>query len=350
MNQQRVAQLKAALGSRCTIPAHHYESDEIVEAADFVGDSYKLAVDCARTDARYIVFCGVRFMAESAAILAKPGQIVLHPEPTSGCPMADMITAQQAEAALQLAQTRTNRPIVPVVYMNSYADTKAFAGKHGGAVCTSSNAAKIVQHFLAAGKAVFFAPDYNLGINTADSLEVAQQSLKVTRQLQLEGDCADPRMFIWDGFCHVHRNFTLQQISSLRAEHAGLQVIVHPECNREVVQAADISGSTSQIYSTIAQSPAGSAWAVGTEWHFVQRIAAEFPEKRIIPVMKSICHNMSKITEQHLLRSLESIMQSQQDAGPLLHPVQVPPQLVAPAQAAMRRMIAIVEGTNENEV
>jgi len=342
-NLEKISSIKKTLGSKLTIPAHHYETDDIVACADFVGDSYKLAVDCSHTDAQYIVFCGVRFMAESAAILAKPGQKVLHPEPGSGCPMADMITAEQAHAALKLAATRTSREIIPVVYMNSYADTKAFAGEHGGAVCTSSNAAKIVQHFLDAGKAVLFAPDYNLGINTADLLGIGAQTIKITRDIQLETIADDPRMFLWNGFCHVHKEFSLAQISRQRASDAKMQVIVHPECNREVVQTADISGSTSQIYAAIAQSPAGSSWAVGTEYQFVNRMAEKFPEKTIVPITTSICVEMSKIDQEKLLLSLESITNHEESGSPLLHEVIVPHHLRDHARMALNRMLAIME-------
>ncbi|MBF0411906.1 MAG: quinolinate synthase NadA [Desulfamplus sp.] len=333
---KEVMAIKESLGNSVVIPAHHYEMDEIVKMADFLGDSYKLAVDCAANDAEYIVFCGVMFMAEGAALLAKPYQKVLIPDRTAGCPMAEMIDAVQAEKCYANISSLCDREIIPVVYMNSYADMKAFCGSRGGTVCTSSNAARIVKHFLDQGKSLFFAPDYNLGINTANRLGLGKDEIiTIERDMSIKGgNPKTAKMFLWDGFCHVHKVFTVDDINSFRQTYSQSQgntindltnfipariskaisekdinVIVHPECSEDVVNASDYSGSTSMIWKTVKAGKAGSVWAVGTELRFVERMADQFKDKTVVPLRKSVCHNMSKITLAKLKNTLESVLQ-----------------------------------------
>lgn len=321
---------------KITIPAHHYETDEVVNLADFVGDSYKLAVDCSKADSDFIVFCGVRFMAEGAKILAKSYQKVLTPDSKAGCPMADMINIKQAEGIFD----KINDPqLVPVVYMNSYADIKAFCGKHGGAVCTSSNAAKVIKYYLNQGKKVFFAPDYNLGKNTAHRLNIPErQIVKINQDLSFSKN-PDAKMYIWDGFCHVHIVFSVQQIQKLREKYPAIKIIVHPESDPEVVKMSDKSGSTQQILQAVMNSKSGSIWGIGTEIHFVERLAKQNPDKTVIPLIPSCCYNMSKISEAKLRNTIKSIPNKKYSQ----YEVEVDPQYIESAKKALKKMIEIVE-------
>ncbi|MBF0258489.1 MAG: quinolinate synthase NadA [Desulfamplus sp.] len=364
--KKEVMDIKHSLGKSVVIPAHHYEMDEVVQMADFLGDSYKLAVDCAATDSKYIVFCGVMFMAEGAALLAKPYQKVLIPDMTAGCPMAEMIDAVQAEKIYSIISDKCDRSIVPIVYMNSYADMKAFCGAREGTVCTSSNAAKIVKSFLDQGKSVFFAPDYNLGINTANQLGLARDEVvTIRRDLSIEGsdwpeeghggsdqkkeiDFKNAKMFVWDGFCHVHKVFTVDDINSFRRQYGDMadndvNVIVHPECHESVVKAADYSGSTSMIWNTVKAGKPGSIWAIGTELRFVQRMADQFKDKTIVPLRKSVCHNMSKITLEKLGHTLKAIQKHSAGDGEALKEITVPDEYREDARKALQLMIDIVE-------
>lgn len=307
--REKILKLKEELGEKVVIAAHHYQNYEIVKLADFVGDSYKLSVESSRTDAEFILFCGVKFMAESAKILSKSYQRVLIPDVMAGCPMANMIDENLAEKAIKILQEKTKKEIIPVVYMNSYSDMKAFCGKRGGSVCTSSNANKIVNYYLAQNKAPFFSPDYNLGINTAKILNINDKDIvKIDKDLTIEGDIENALFFLWDGFCIVHKNFKRSDILSLREKYNGIKIIVHPECDREVVELSDYVGSTEKIYKTIKESKPGSVWGVGTETVFVDRLQKEFSDKKILPLRESQCINMKKITVEKLYESLNSII------------------------------------------
>lgn len=347
ISKKEVLEIKKALGKSVVIPAHHYEMDEIVQMADFLGDSYKLAVDCAAADAEYIVFCGVMFMAEGAALLSKPHQKVLIPDRTAGCPMAEMIDAVQAKKIYDNISAGCASQIIPIVYMNSYADMKAFCGAREGTVCTSSNAAKIVKHFLDQGKSIFFAPDYNLGINTANQLNLGRdQIVTVRKDLSIEGgDPKTAKMFVWDGFCHVHKVFTTEDINSVRQEYSSskINIIVHPECHESVVKAADYSGSTSMIWNTVKDGKPGSVWAIGTELRFVERMADQFKDKTILPLRKSICHNMSKITLEKLGDTLKLVQNHVSGNKGVLNEITVPEQYREDAKKALQLMIDIVE-------
>ncbi|MEA2104107.1 MAG: quinolinate synthase NadA [Candidatus Cloacimonadota bacterium] len=336
---------KKSLAGKVIIPAHHYQTQDIVDFADFVGDSYKLAVRCRDLDAKYIIFCGVRFMAEAANIVSKDFQKIIIPDLDSGCPLADKITYKEFEKAFNIIKSQTESEIVPVVYVNSSAEAKGFTGKNGGATCTSSNADKVVKYFLDKGKAVFFAPDFNLGINTSKKLNLAKnRTVKVNRDFSFEklANVSTAKLFIWDGFCYVHKIFSVTDIKNLRAKYSKIKIIVHPECDREVLQSADYSGSTQQIFNFVKNSPSGSTWGIGTEYNFVKRLNDENPHKKVIPLRKSICRDMSKIDLVKLATSLQSIENCLNGACELIYEVKVPQNIKENAAIALNKMIEIV--------
>jgi quinolinate synthase len=339
--------LKKEFGKKVVIPAHHYQNIEIVKLADFIGDSYKLSVDSSKANSQYIVFCGVRFMAESAKILSKDDQKVLIPNIQAGCPMADMIDLKIANKVYDVMSSNCNNEIIPVVYMNSYADMKSFTGEKNGAVCTSSNARKILEYYFKKGKSVFFFPDFHLGKNTANAMGISiDEVVKVKKDATLEtsGDVRKAKIFLWDGFCHVHQTFTEGDIKIIREKSPDTKIIVHPECNENVVKLSDVSGSTEQIYKTIKDSPEGSSWAVGTEANFISRIAHDFPDKTITPLRTSACFNMEKIKLQTLFDSLQSIVDFENGKGDLKYEINVDKIFKENANKALKKMIEIVEG------
>lgn len=343
---EKIKKIKKELEGKVLIPAHHYQIPEIVALADFVGDSYKLAVDSSKIDKEYIVFCGVKFMAEGAAILSSAKQKILLPEISAGCPLADFINKEKMEKALKLISTKIEEPIIPVVYMNSYSDTKDVCGKFGGSVCTSSNAAKIVEYFFQQNKSVFFAPDYNLGINIAIEMKLPNENIiKVNKNISLHTDKfpPSPKLFIWDGNCLVHKRFTMSDVQDFRKKYPLGKLIVHPECDKEIVESSDVSGSTAKIYNSIKDSHSSSVWGVGTEYHFVERIAAEFPDKIVVPLRKSICYNMAQITLENLYETLLSIKQNFDGKKPLRNLITVNKSDIINAKKALNKMIAIVE-------
>jgi len=316
---EQIRALKKSFGKNLIIAAHHYQRPEIVALADFVGDSYRMAVEASRTDAEYIVICGVRFMAESAAILAKEGQKVLIPDYGAGCPMADMIDRAMAEEALSNIARVSSFPVVPVTYMNSWADLKALTGERNGSICTSGNALKIARSYLDEGISIFFMPDFNLGMNTAKALGLKNDEIcLVDRNANLKqivgnahstqtGDFSRARMFLWDGFCHVHKTFTTTQVAEARKAFPGARVIVHPECSSEVVALADDAGSTEAMQKIISESAPHSSWIIGTEGRFVERMAANFPDRIIHPLKTSYCHNMNRIDLANLEHTLSTL-------------------------------------------
>ncbi len=343
---RRARQARAALGDRALILGHHYQRDEVIQFADVTGDSFKLAREAAaRSDAEYVVFCGVHFMAESADIVSAPGQRVILPDLAAGCSMADMATYDQVEECWEtLTDLGFADQVVPVTYMNSSADIKAFTGRHGGTVCTSSNARRAVAWALGKGRKVLFLPDQHLGRNTA----VLELGMSI-------GDCAvwDPQlpgggldaaeiaaatMLLWRGHCSVHGRFTVGCVDAVRARVPGVNVIVHPECVHEVVLAADQVGSTEKIISTIEQAPSGSAWAVGTELNLVQRLAAGNPDKRVVFLDKTVCYcsTMNRIDLPHLVWALESLV-----AGTVVNQITVEPRTAQQARTALNQMLAL---------
>ncbi len=379
--QEGILQIKQEMGNRLFIPAHHYQRPEIVELADIVGDSYKLSVDVSKTDADYIVFCGVRFMAEGAAILGKPHQTILIPEPSAVCPMAEMITAEQAEDALAKLQSVSSHTVIPIVYMNAHADMKAFCGRHGGAVCTSSNAEKILNYYFKQDAAVFFFPDQHLGINTARTMGLLpKEIMKLLSDYTLVPAVEDintssstgireeatgrpeddkyTKIYVWDGFCPVHQRFSKKHITNLRSRYPGITIIVHPEVDKSVAIASDITGSTQQIYQIVKDAKPNTSWGIGTEYNFVKRIANEFKyqNKTIVPLEKNICENMDKTTLSSLFDTLKEVQKierertqqadtSCKDTGAeRQREVVIPKGIRADAKIALSKMITIVEG------
>jgi quinolinate synthase len=341
---RRIAAAKDTLGSRLVILGHHYQRDEIIRWADFRGDSFKLSQQAAtRTAADYIVFCGVHFMAESADILAADRQRVVLPNLAAGCSMADMADeAQVLSCWRQLGEARVEG-VVPVTYMNSSAALKAFCGERDGVVCTSSNAARVVQWAFERGERVLFFPDEHLGRNTGDKLGIPDDAMVVwDPRRPLGGNTVEAlrhaRLILWRGWCSVHARFTVAQIDEARRAYPGINVIVHPECRREVVEAADIDGSTELILETIASAPAGSQWAVGTEINMVNRLAAEHPDKRIFCLDPVICpcSTMYRIHPAYLAWVLEALVD-----GQVPNEIVVADRVKASARVALARMLSL---------
>jgi quinolinate synthase len=341
---RRIEAARAALGSRLVILGHHYQRDEIIKHADFRGDSFKLSQQAAgRSEADYIVFCGVHFMAESADILSGAHQQVILPNLAAGCSMADMANIDDVEAAWEELAEVCGAGTVPVTYMNSAANLKAFCGRNGGVVCTSSNAKKVLEWAFERGERVFFFPDEHLGRNTADKLGIPQERCVVWNpRLPMGGlDEATLRaatVILWKGFCSVHARFNVRQIAQARAEHPGVTVLVHPECRREVVQAADLDGSTEYIIDAVRKAPAGSTWAIGTEINLVRRLQAEHPDKTIFCLDPVICpcSTMYRIHPAYLAWVLEALVD-----GQVLNRIAVDADTAHQARVALDRMLAL---------
>ncbi|WP_034817962.1 quinolinate synthase NadA [Exiguobacterium alkaliphilum] len=312
--EQRIEAIKARLGSRLFLPAHHYQKDEVVQFADATGDSLQLARLAEQmSEAEFIVFCGVHFMAETADMLTRDDQLVILPDMRAGCSMADMADIDQTEVAWEELTDLLGDSIIPITYVNSTAAIKAFVGKHGGATVTSSNAHDIVRWALEAGERILFLPDQHLGRNTAYDLGVPLEAMAVwdplRERLVYEGDIEDVRVILWKGHCSVHEKFNVAQIEALRKHDPERRIIVHPECTFDVVQAADEAGSTSYIIDQIEVSAPGTKWAVGTEMNLVNRLAATHPEQDIVSLNPYMCPclTMNRIDLPHLLWALESL-------------------------------------------
>ncbi len=343
----RARAAKEALGDRLFVLGHHYQRDEVIQFADVTGDSFKLARDAAaRPEAEYIVFCGVHFMAESADILTGPEQQVILPDLGAGCSMADMARLAQVEDAWDaLAEAGIADSVVPVTYMNSSADIKAFCGRHGGAVCTSSNADAALEWAFAQhgpDTKVLFFPDQHLGRNTAVlKMGMTLDDCVVWDPRQPDGgltaaELQGARMILWKGHCSVHGRFSPDVVDDLRATIPGINILVHPECVHEVVLKADLVGSTEFIIKTIEAAPAGTAWAIGTELNLVKRLAAQHPDKRIVFLDKTVCYcaTMNRIDLPHLVWALESLV-----AGTVVNRIQVDPETERYAKIALQRML-----------
>jgi quinolinate synthase len=342
---RRIADARRKLGSRLVILGHHYQRDEVIKFADFTGDSFKLARQIAsRPDADYIVFCGVHFMAESADILCAPHQQVILPDLAAGCSMADMAEPEQLENCWEELTQMSIPGIVPVTYINSAAAIKAFVGERGGTVCTSSNAAAALKWAFAAGERVLFLPDQHLGRNTAYKMGIALDEMVVWDPHQIFGglepdQVRDAKMILWKGHCSVHERFTARQIESVRKQHPGIRVIVHPEVPWDVVQAADDAGSTEYILRTVRNSPPGSIWAVGTEVHLVNRLAHEVaPERTVISLDQfgCLCSTMFRVSPNHLLWILEELVD-----GRVRNRIVVPEEQKHWNRVALDRMLSI---------
>jgi quinolinate synthase len=339
----RIAAAKARLGEDVVILGHHYQRDEVVKFADFRGDSLKLSFQAAEAEGRYIVFCGVHFMAESADILRREHQIVVLPDLNAGCSMADMADIGQVEACWRELSSLGNRKVIPVTYMNTTAAIKSFTGQYGGSVCTSSNAAAVMKWAFERGQKVLFLPDEHLGRNTGYRMGISLDEMIVWDPYQEFGGNApeeirDARIILWKGYCSVHQRFTPQQVERVRREHPGIRVIVHPECRFEVAQAADEIGSTEGILKAIQASPAGTEWAVGTEIHLVNRLGKELKDRKVISLDPSVCvcTTMFRITPHHLLWALENL-----GSGNVVNRISVDERTRHYARVALDRMLSL---------
>jgi quinolinate synthase len=343
---ERARAARATLGGRVFILGHHYQRDEVIQFADVTGDSFKLARDAAaRPEAEFIVFCGVHFMAESADILTSPQQQVILPDLAAGCSMADMARLAQVEDCWDaLTDAGLADRVVPITYMNSSADIKAFCGRHGGAVCTSSNADVALEWAFAQkpDAQVLFLPDQHLGRNTAVlKLGMGLDDCVVWDPHRTDGgvaadDLAAARMILWRGHCSVHGRFSVDVVDELRARMPGIKILVHPECTHEVVTAADLVGSTEFIIKTVDAAPPGSSWAIGTELNLVQRLARAHPEQSIAFLDRNVCYcsTMNRIDLPHLVWALESLVD-----GAVVNRIEVDPDTEHFAKLALQRML-----------
>ncbi|AZK93724.1 quinolinate synthase NadA [Streptomyces tsukubensis] len=343
---ERARTAKAKLGDRVFVLGHHYQRDEVIQFADVTGDSFKLARDAAaRPEAEYIVFCGVHFMAESADILTSDDQKVVLPDLAAGCSMADMATAEQvAECWDVLTEAGIAGQVVPVSYMNSSADIKAFTGRHGGTICTSSNAQRALEWAFEQGEKVLFLPDQHLGRNTAvRDLGMSLDDCVVYNPHKPNGGLTaeqlrSAKMILWRGHCSVHGRFSLDSVEDVRNRIPGVNVLVHPECKHEVVAAADYVGSTEYIIKTLDAAPAGSKWAIGTELNLVRRVANAHPDKEVVFLDRTVCFcsTMNRIDLPHLVWTLESLAE-----GTLVNRIRVDEETEHYAKLALERMLAL---------
>lgn len=343
---ERARIARAALGSRAIILGHHYQRDEVIQFADITGDSFKLAQAAASNpEAELVIFCGVHFMAESADVLTTADQKVILPDLAAGCSMADMAASNQVHAAWEVFErVGIASKTIPVTYMNSTAAIKAFTGEHGGTICTSSNAERAMRWAFEKGEKIFFLPDQHLGRNTA--------VLKLGLSL---GDCVlwnpwkpnggltdqeiiDAKVILWRGHCSVHGRFTVDNINEVRARVPGVKVLVHPECQHEVVSHADVVGSTEFIIKTIEESAPGSKWAIGTELNLVQRLANRFTDREILFLDKTVCYcsTMNRIDLPHLVWAMETLV-----SGRIVNQISVDPHIAHFSRVALDRMLAL---------
>jgi len=343
---ERAKIAREALGSKAMVLGHHYQRDEVIAFADIRGDSFKLAQAAAdNSDAEFIFFCGVHFMAESADILTTKDQKVILPDLAAGCSMADMATAAQVEDCWQvLEKLGVAKRTIPITYMNSSAAIKAFTGKNNGAVCTSSNAMRAMKWAFDNGDKILFLPDQHLGRNTAVlSLGLKLDDCVLWNPWKKNGGLTDDqirsaKVILWRGHCSVHGRFTVDNINQARQQLSGVKILVHPECQHDVVANADLVGSTEMIIKSITQSPAGSKWAVGTELNLVQRLANENPDKQVIFLDKTICYcsTMNRIDLPHLVWAMESLV-----SGRMVNQIQVENEVAKYAKVALDRMLAL---------
>jgi len=337
---------RAALGDRALVLGHHYQRDEVIAFADITGDSFKLAqAAAAQSSAEYIIFCGVHFMAESADILTSENQKVILPDLAAGCSMADMATANQVqECWKQLSEIGIAEKTIPVTYMNSSAAIKSFTGEHGGTICTSSNAQKTMEWALTKGEKILFLPDQHLGRNTAVlSLGLSLSDCVLWNPWKPMGgltaeELRAAKVILWRGHCSVHGRFTVDAVNEVRHRLPGVKVLVHPECQHEVVSIADVVGSTEAIIRTVEESPAGSKWAIGTELNLVSRLAKAHPDKEIVFLDKTVCYcsTMNRIDLPHLVWAMESLV-----AGQVVNQIKVDPNISKFSKLALEQMLAL---------
>ncbi len=343
---ERANQARSSLGDRAMILGHHYQRDEVIAYADIRGDSFKLAQAAAdNPSAEFIFFCGVHFMAESADILTTQNQKVILPDLAAGCSMADMATAAQVEDCWQaLEKLGVAKKTIPITYMNSSAAIKAFTGKNNGAVCTSSNAMRAMKWAFEKGEKVLFLPDQHLGRNTAVlSLGLKLEDCVIWNPWKPSGGLSEAqikmaKVILWRGHCSVHGRFTVENIENVRQVLPQVKVLVHPECQHEVVAKADVVGSTEMIIKTVTDSPSGSKWAIGTELNLVQRLARENPDKEVVFLDKTVCYcsTMNRIDLPHLVWAMEALV-----AGRVVNQIKVDQQVALQAKVALERMLAL---------
>ncbi|MHA2788228.1 quinolinate synthase NadA [Corynebacterium sp. S7] len=348
----RIRAAKETLGEKVVILGHFYQRDEVIQHADFVGDSFQLARAAkSKPEAEAIVFCGVHFMAETADLLSTDEQSVILPNLAAGCSMADMADLESVEECWEQLEeiygTETDAqgrvPVIPVTYMNSSAALKGFVGKHGGIVCTSSNAAAVLEWAFERGQRVLFFPDQHLGRNTAKAMGISLDEMPMWNPRKPLGgntveELQNGKVLLWHGFCSVHKRFSVAQIKKARAEHPDVHVIVHPECPMPVVDAADSAGSTDFIVKAIQAAPAGSTFAIGTEINLVQRLAAQYPEHTIFCLDPVICpcSTMYRIHPGYLAWVLEELVE-----GRVVNQITVDDSVAAPATVALERMLSV---------
>ena len=344
VSRARIA--RAALGDRALVLGHHYQRDEVIEFADITGDSFKLAqAAAAQSSAEYIIFCGVHFMAESADILTSSNQKVILPDLAAGCSMADMATANQVqECWSQLSAIGIADKTIPVTYMNSSAAIKSFTGEHGGTICTSSNAKKSMEWAFTQGEKILFLPDQHLGRNTAVlSLGLTLADCVLWNPWKPMGGLTAEQLqaakvILWRGHCSVHGRFSVESVNEVRKRLPGVKVLVHPECQNEVVSIADVVGSTEAIIRAVEQSPPGSKWAIGTELNLVSRLAKNHPDKEIVFLDKTVCYcsTMNRIDLPHLVWAMESLV-----AGHVVNQIKVDPATARFSKLALEQMLAL---------
>src|ERR1700761_3889658 len=342
----RIAAAREKLGTDVVLLGHHYQRDEVIRFADFTGDSYKLSKVASETSAKYMLFCGVHFMAETADVLARPWQQVILPDLNAGCSMADMAEiGQVGDCWDSLERAGLTDELIPLTYMNSAAAIKAFCGERGGLVCTSSNARGAFEWAFARGSKILFLPDQHLGRNTASAMGIPLNEMVVWDPYQINGGLSPDRLkaakvILWKGHCSVHQRFLPEHVDRVRREEPGMQVIVHPECRWEVCQKADDVGSTEHIIQAIERAPEGSSFAVGTEIHLVNRLAKRFAPlgKRVITLDDSgcLCTTMYRISPQHLAWTLENLVE-----GRVVNRIKVAEDVKHWAKVALDRMLEI---------
>ncbi len=347
---ERIEAAREELGSRVVILGHHYQRDDVIRHADLNGDSYQLSVSASKTDAEFIVFCGVHFMAESADILGRENQRVILPDMGAGCSMADMASIDQVEEAwevlTEIGVVGGESSVAPITYMNSTAAIKAFCGRNEGVVCTSSNATKLFDIYLKKFDKMFFFPDQHLGRNTGAKFGISLDDMVVWdphKELggNTEEELLKAKLILWRGHCSVHGRFKDWHVDKIREDVPGVNVLVHPECVYEVVQKSDYNGSTSYIIKTVEEAPAGSKWAIGTEVNLVNRLAKRFPDKEIHLLAPDLCMcaTMYRISPQSLAWSMENLA-----GGEVVNEISVEPETAEWANVALERMISMTEG------
>jgi quinolinate synthase len=335
----RAVDVKKELGESLVILGHHYQREEVMQLADLRGDSFGLSKAASEAaDAKYIVFCGVQFMAESAEILAREDQTVQHPNKEAGCPMADMAEPDEVEEAWELIHDAGAAEVIPVCYMNSASEIKAFCGRNGGLVCTSSNAKKAFEWAFERGRTILFLPDEHLGRNTCNQMGITRDHTVLwLRGQPIEKQDAKAvrgaKVILWNGYCHVHTWFSPEHVRQVRKDHPEAKIVVHPECPEEVVALSDGVGSTEYIVRYVKEAEPGSTIAIGTELNLVKRLSVEHPDKKVFELSRSTCPNMHKINLKNVVWTLENIGQ--------VNVVQVPQKTSDESLVALERMLSL---------